>query len=70
LICVKDRCAPDHGQLLKSKGRKKMPLDALLVSLAVVTVFVAFAVVLFWADSQTRPADLGTIASARKPRVG
>jgi nitrogen fixation-related uncharacterized protein len=45
-----------------------MPFDALLVSVAVVTVFVAFAVVLLWADSQTRPADLDTVASARKQR--
>jgi len=31
-----------------------MPFDALVVSIAVLGVFVAFAVVLAWADSQTR----------------
>jgi hypothetical protein len=45
-----------------------MPLDAVLVSVAIVTVFVAFAVVLLWADSQTRSANLDTLASTRKPR--
>jgi len=45
-----------------------MPLDAILVSVAVVSVFVAFAVVLLWADSQTRPTDLDMVATARKPR--
>ena len=31
-----------------------MPFDAMMVSFAVVSVFVAFAGVLLWADSQTR----------------
>ena len=31
-----------------------MPFDALLVSISVTVVFVAFAVVLAWADSRTR----------------
>lgn len=30
-----------------------MPTDALLMSIAVVTIFVAFAAVLAWADRQT-----------------
>ena len=30
-----------------------MPIDALLVTIAVVIVFVAFAVALAWADRQT-----------------
>jgi hypothetical protein len=35
-----------------------MPFDALMVSLGVTIVFVAFAVVLAWADSRTRlPRD-------------
>jgi hypothetical protein len=33
-----------------------MPLDALIVSLAVTLVFVGFAAVLAWGDRQTRPA--------------
>lgn len=35
-----------------------MPFDAVLVSLAVVAVFVAFAAVLAWADAQTGPFTL------------
>lgn len=31
-----------------------MPFDAMMVSVAVVGVFVAFAVVLLWADAQTK----------------
>lgn len=31
-----------------------MPFDAMVVSAAVVTVFVAFAAVIAWADRQTR----------------
>ncbi|WP_283817634.1 hypothetical protein [Bradyrhizobium liaoningense] len=31
-----------------------MPTDALLMTIAVVAVFVAFAAVLAWADRQTR----------------
>ncbi|HLG80054.1 MAG TPA: hypothetical protein VKY22_03495 [Bradyrhizobium sp.] len=41
-----------------------MPFDALIVSLAVTVVFVGFAVVLAWADRQTRPTD----APAQKRR--
>jgi hypothetical protein len=32
-----------------------MPIDALVLSLAVSAVFVGFALVLAWADRQTRP---------------
>lgn len=35
-----------------------MPFDALVVSLAVLAVFVAFAAVLAWADSQTSQLKL------------
>jgi nitrogen fixation-related uncharacterized protein len=38
-----------------------------LVSIAVVAVFVAFAAVLLWADSQTKPENLHTDASGRTP---
>jgi hypothetical protein len=33
-----------------------MPIDSILVSAAVVSVFVIFAGALFWADLQSRPA--------------
>jgi hypothetical protein len=32
-----------------------MPFDAMVVSVAVVAMFLAFAVVLLWGDLQTRP---------------
>jgi cytoskeletal protein RodZ len=35
-----------------------MPFDAMVVSAAVVAVFVVFAAVLWWADRQTRPDRL------------
>jgi hypothetical protein len=34
-------------------GEWKMPADAMMVSVAVLVVFVGFAAVLFWADKQT-----------------
>ena len=34
-----------------------MPFDALVLSIAVTAVFIGFAVVLAWADRQTRPAQ-------------
>jgi hypothetical protein len=34
-----------------------MPLDALVISIAVTAVFVGFAVVLAWADHQTTNRD-------------
>ena len=43
-----------------------MSFDTVLVSLAVVSVFVAFAGVLLWGDFQTRPDQLK--ANAHKPR--
>ncbi|MGY8669047.1 hypothetical protein Q3C01_42755 [Bradyrhizobium sp. UFLA05-109] len=43
-----------------------MPIDALLMTIAVVTVFVAFAAVLAWADRQTRPNRLKSNETAFK----
>jgi hypothetical protein len=45
-----------------------MPTDALVVTIGVVAVFVAFAIVLAWADRQTRPDRLED-ASAPKRRI-
>ncbi len=45
-----------------------MPFDAMVVSAAVVTVFVAFAAVLVWADRQTRPDRLKADAPDGKRR--
>jgi hypothetical protein len=33
-----------------------MPFDALMVSIGVLGIFVVFAAVLAWADSQTKPS--------------
>ena len=35
-----------------------MPFDAMVMSVAVLAVFVAFAAALAWADGQTRPSQL------------
>jgi hypothetical protein len=43
-----------------------MPLDAMLVSIAVTVVFVAFAAVLLWGDYQTRPDRLKAGSSKRR----
>jgi hypothetical protein len=32
-----------------------MPFDAMMISFAIVGIFAAFAGVLLWADSQTKP---------------
>ena len=46
-----------------------MPFDEMLVSGAVIAMFVAFAVVLLWGDYQTRPVRLKAAASHQKPEV-
>jgi uncharacterized membrane protein len=38
--------------------RSAMPVDSMLVSLAVILMFVVFAAALAWADFQTRPKQL------------
>jgi hypothetical protein len=43
-----------------------MPFDAMLVSAAVIIMFVAFAGVLLWADFQTRPARDAESRSQRR----
>ncbi len=45
-----------------------MPVDAMLVSGAVVVIFVAFAAVIAWADRQTRPDQLKANTPAVKRR--
>ncbi len=45
-----------------------MPFDAMVVSAAVVTAFVAFAAVIAWADRQTRPERLNAETSQAKRR--
>jgi len=43
-----------------------MPFDAMMLSLAVTVVFVAFAVALAWADSRTRSPHAGEPTSKRR----
>ena len=45
-----------------------MPFDAMLMSLAVLAVFVGFAAVLGWADAQTTSARPNLPAAAQKRR--
>jgi hypothetical protein len=45
-----------------------MPFDAMVVSVAVVAMFLAFAVVLLWGDLQTRPDRLKTDSNRQKRR--
>jgi hypothetical protein len=46
-----------------------MPVDSILLSAAVVTVFVIFAGVLFWGDLQTRPMRQQTSGRDNKRRA-
>jgi hypothetical protein len=53
LILINAACAlVGHGSPVPT-GEWKMPADAMMVSVAVLVVFVGFAAVLFWADKQT-----------------
>ena len=45
-----------------------MPFDAMLVSVAVAIMFLAFAGVLLWGDLQTRPDRLKADSQAQKRR--
>jgi len=45
-----------------------MPIDSILVSAAVVSVFVVFAGVLIWGNFQTEPARQGPTKRNRKRR--
>ncbi len=43
-----------------------MPANSLLVSIAVVAMFVAFGAALFWADRQTRPGQISVQNNAKR----
>jgi hypothetical protein len=53
----------------KSKQEVAMPVDSILLSVAVVSVFVIFAGVLFWGDLQTRSMRHQTDGRDRKHRA-
>jgi hypothetical protein len=42
-----------------------MPIDSMLVSAAVILMFLVFAGVLAWGEIQTRPARLTAVAHSR-----
>jgi hypothetical protein len=44
-----------------------MPLDTMLLTAAVVSVFVIFAAVLLWGDFQTRPKQRLLFTPRRRP---
>jgi hypothetical protein len=43
-----------------------MPIDSILVSVAVIAMFVAFGGVLIWGDHQTRPKQLARRFDAKR----
>jgi hypothetical protein len=45
-----------------------MPFDALVMSAAVIAMFLVFAGVLLWGDAQTRPDRLKADADTKKRR--
>jgi hypothetical protein len=45
-----------------------MPFDSMLVSAAVIAMFVVFAGVLMWGEIQTRPARFAAGAHSKRPR--
>jgi hypothetical protein len=54
------------GIIPPSQGGSSMPVDSMLVAAAVVIMFVVFAVVLAWGDSQTRTKQLSQQANAKR----
>jgi hypothetical protein len=47
-------------------GDVVMPFDTMLVSAAVISMFLVFAGVLAWGEIQTRPARLTAVAHSKK----
>jgi hypothetical protein len=45
-----------------------MPIDTMLVSAAVISMFLAFAGVLAWGEIQTRPVRLTAVTRSQKRR--
>jgi hypothetical protein len=50
------------------EGEDVMPFDSMLVSAAVIAVFVVFAAVLIWADFQTRPPRQRVVVHPQRRR--
>jgi hypothetical protein len=67
LIRIKDRIWR-FGILPRNQKEVAMPVDSILVSAAVVSVFVIFAGVLIWGDFQSGPMRQQPVARNRKHR--
>jgi len=46
-----------------------MPFDTMLVSAAVISMFVVFAGALMWGEIQTRPVHLAAVPQSQKRRA-
>jgi hypothetical protein len=51
---------------LRLKEEENMPVDAMILSAAIVTVFVIFGSVLYWGERQTRGLSAGAEAPKRR----
>jgi hypothetical protein len=60
LIRINDR-DPSSGILFSQFMEVVMPIDSMLVSAAVILMFLVFAGVLAWGEIQTRPARLTAV---------
>jgi hypothetical protein len=67
LIRVKDRIW-QFGMLPRNQKEVAMPVDSILVSPAVVSVFVVFAGVLIWGDFHSGPMRQRPVGRNRKRR--
>jgi hypothetical protein len=69
LILINTACfLVGHDFLVSNGGNEKMPADAMMVSVAVVAVFVVFMAALFWADKQTSSSGGKSDVSGQKRR--
>jgi hypothetical protein len=66
LIRIKDPLDPMLHAAPSQNGGVVMPINAIILSAVILTMFVAFGAVLMWADFQTRPHRLKT--DVAKPR--
>jgi hypothetical protein len=67
LIRIKDR-PRQFGILLGNPKEVAMPVDSMLVSAAVVSVFVIFAGVIIWGDFQSQPMPHEPVGRNKKRR--
>jgi hypothetical protein len=68
LIGIKDRHFSPGDKCLQLGREVIMPFDAMVVSVAVAAMFLAFAGVLLWGDFQTRPDRLKADSQSQKRR--